>query len=111
MNIFHAFTRLNKPLKYLFIVESIYIIYEIAQSSNPRSAIVFYMGILLTSISLPSNMILYLLYGYAVIFFGLPDFGDPDKEFFARFIFFQVPFLFNFLAFDWLRRHGNDSPK
>ena len=89
------------PLRYLVMVELIYVVYEFLLAKNPsHDSPAQALGLLLAAATMPSGAVLYYLAAYVGDWFGLQ--GGDSKEFLPRFAAFQACILTNAAFVAWL---------
>lgn len=89
------------PLRYLVVVELIYLLYEVLLAKNPgHDSPALVLGLLLAAATMPSGAVLYYLAAYVGDWLGLQ--GGDSKEFLPRFAAFQACIVTNAAFVAWL---------
>ena len=89
------------PLRYLIVVELIYLFYEILLAKNPgHDSPALVLGLLLAAVTMPSSFVLFYLAVYLADWLGYK--GGDSKEFLPRFVAFQTGILVNAAVVGWM---------
>ena len=89
------------PLRYLIIVELIYLFYEILLAKNPgHDSPALVLGLLLVAVTMPSSFVLFYLAVYVADLLGYN--GGDLKDFLPRFVAVQTGILVNAGVVGWM---------